>query len=241
MKSSERGFTLIEVIVATAILGLVMTTIYGVLTRTLMATRHAEARAELFASGREQVMRMADEIEGALPPTRIVYFIGEHRGSTPPTDAIGFYTIVNRAFGGGHRLGGLAFVSYSLDETKDGWFALRRQEELLANPGSAAGDDRFGDDFDDSYPSAELARPEPIINSVHLIDRVAGLRFGYIDPETGELVEAWDTSTPDSENRLRNLPGAVSITLFLADERGGIHDFSTIVDLPLARYPTPRR
>ena len=76
---SHSGFTLLELLVAVAILGIVMSTVYGVLTRTLLATKRAEARAELFASGREMVMRMADEIEGALPPTRQVYFVGERR------------------------------------------------------------------------------------------------------------------------------------------------------------------
>ena len=73
---SQRGFTLLEVLVATAILGLVMTAVYGVVARTLMATQRSEARAELFADGRELVLRLADEIEGALPPSTNVYFLG---------------------------------------------------------------------------------------------------------------------------------------------------------------------
>jgi general secretion pathway protein J len=237
----QRGFTLLELLVAVGILGIVMSTVYGVLTRTLMATKRAEARAELFASGREMVMRMADEIEGALPPDRRVYFVGEHGEATPPNDAIGFYTIINRMLGAERRVGGLAFVTYSLDKTDDGLFALRRVEELLANEGSAEGDPNAPEDTFDPSRNDEAATDssEPVISAVHLLDRIAGLRFGYIDPENGELVDQWDTSQPGPDNRLRNLPAAVSITLFLADEYGGIHDFGTIVDLPLAPYPTP--
>ena len=234
----ERGFTLIELLVAVGILGIVMSTVYGVLTRTLIATRRAEARAELFASGREMVMRMADEIEGALPPDRQVYFVGEHRGGTPPTDAIGFYTIVNRVAGAERRMGGLAFVTYVLAESNDGLFGLRRVEELLANAAGGGADDP---NSAGSMAANEGDSSEPTVSAVQLLDRVAGLRFGYIDPETGDLVEEWDTSKAGPDNRLRNLPAAVSISLFLADEYGGIHDFSTVVDLPLARYPTPTR
>jgi len=246
---SQRGFTLLEVLVATAILGLVMSTVYSVLTRTLMATRRAETRAELFASGREQVMRMADEIESSLPPTQVVYFVGEHSGGTPPTDRIGFYTVINRTAGADRRLGGLALVTYSLDETQErGLFALRRQEELIATAGAGGVSEDGAGEFEDDSRSANFgaddgmgAADETVISAVHLMDRVAGMRFGFIDPENGEMVTEWDTSKPGPDNRLRNLPAAVSITLFLADDRGGIHDFSTIVDLPLARYPTPTR
>lgn len=240
-RRSERGFTLLELLVAVGILGIVMSTVYGVLTRTLMATRRAEARAELYASGREMVMRMADEIEGALPPDRQVYFVGQHEGGTPPADGIGFFTVVSRVLGAERRAGGLAFVTYSLDRTEDGLFALRRVEELVSGDDGGAADPNAPDAG--ALPDAALATDpsEPVISAVHLLDRIAGLRFGYIDPENGELVDEWDTSKPGPDNRLRNLPAAVSITLFLADEYGGIHDFGTIVDLPLARYPTPTR
>lgn len=227
----RRGFTLLEILVATAILGLVMTTVYGTLSRTLMATKRAEERAELYASGREQVMRMADEIEAALPPSRDVYFVGEHKGATPPADAIAFHKIVRRTQGAEQRAGGLAFIAYSLDPDPSGvqgLFALRRHEELLAAPGGGESDD-LGGGFGEGAA--------PVISAVHLIDRVAGLRFDYVDPETGGIVEAWDTTVADTDNRLRGLPAAVRVTLFLADERGAIHDFGTIVDLPLARYP----
>lgn len=231
---NRRGFTLLEILVATAILGLVMTTVYGTLSRTLLATKRAEERADLYASGREQVMRMADEIESALPPSRQVYFVGEHKGGTPPTDVIGFHTIVRRSQGAEVRAGGLAFIAYSLDPDPGGTpglFALRRHEELLAAPGdAAAGDGEFSAERQED-PAA------PIVSAVHLIDRVAGLRFDYVDPESGEIVESWDTTVPGPDNRFRELPAAVRVTLFLADERGAIHDFGTIVDLPLARYP----
>lgn len=226
----RRGFTLLEVLVAVAILGLVMLTVYGTLARSIAATRYAEDRAELYASGREQVMRMADEIESALPPSQVVYFVGEHLGGTPPTDTISFYTIVRRTQGAEQRVGGLALVVYSLDPDPSGvagLFALRRHEELMMTTG----------DIEEMEFGMEGEAAAPAVSAVHLIDRVAGLRFDYIDPETGEFVEGWDTTKADASNRLRGLPAAVRVTLFLADQRGAIHDFGTIVDLPLTYYP----
>jgi len=229
---NQRGFTLLEVLVATAILGIVMTTIYGTLTRTLMATKRAEERAELYASGRDQVMRMADEIESALPPSNQVYFVGEHKGSTPPADAIAFHRVVRRLQGAEHQAGGISYISYSLDPDPNGGpglFVLRRHEELLANAADAQAGESGG--------LMEDAMPAAVMPVKYVLDRVAGLRFDYVDPDSGDIVEAWDTTVADSSNRLRGLPAAVRVTLFLADERGGIHDFGTIVDLPLAQYP----
>src|SRR5438445_357233 len=85
---SRRGFTLLEIMVATAILGIVMLTVYGVLARALIAKNHSEERAELYASGREVVLKIADELEGALPPTagRDIGFMGVAGSGQVPAD-----------------------------------------------------------------------------------------------------------------------------------------------------------
>jgi general secretion pathway protein J len=236
---ARRGFTLLEILVATAILGIVMLTVYGVLARALYAKNHSEERAELYAAGREAVLRMADELEGALPPTAGVdiNFIGVPGTDRVPSDAVQFVMVIRRAFGASQNRGGRALVSYSLDPIKDtqSLFALRRQEEMLTT--EPAPEDA------DADPTAEGAQPTPpAAIAAHLLDQVAGLRFRYLDPETGDWVDSWDTTVPPPPPQVRRgLPGAVEITLFLADNEGGIHDFGTIVDLPLANIvPTPQ-
>ena len=68
------GFTLLELLLAIVILGLVLATVYGALSRTEDSKRHAEERAELFSSGRQAVLRMASDIEASLPPTDLTRF-----------------------------------------------------------------------------------------------------------------------------------------------------------------------
>jgi hypothetical protein len=64
------------------------------------------------------------------------------------------------------------------------------------------------------------------------------LTFRYFDDFAGGWREDWDST---QEDLLQRLPAAVEISLFLLDERGAVRDFTTIVDLPLARgQPTPR-
>ncbi|MBP1683999.1 MAG: gspJ [Deltaproteobacteria bacterium] len=234
---ARRGFTLIEIMIATTILGIIMLTVYGVLSRALYAKNHSEDRAELYASGREVVLKIADELEGALPPTagRNIGFIGIPGTGRTPSDAVQFALVVRRLYGVSQNRGGRALVSYSLDPMQNtrSLFALRRQEQLLTD---VATDDLNADSVDEA-----AAAPAPVAFAAYLLDQVAGLRFRYLNPQGGEWTDSWDTTVqvPTGQPPI-GLPGAVEVTLFLADSQGGVHDFSTIVDLPLyAPPPTP--
>jgi general secretion pathway protein J len=237
---ARRGFTLLEILIATTILGIILVTVYGVIGRALYAKNHSEDRADLYASGREAVLKIADELEGALPPTagRNIGFVGIPGTDRVPTDSVQFDVVVRRLYGTSQTRGGRALVSYSLDPVKDtpSLFALRRQEQLLTEP--APQEDVNGDMAD----NPDAAPPEPEVFAAYVLDQVAGLRFRYLDPLTGEWVDSWDTTAePPPGQPPIGLPGAVEVTLFLADTEGGVHDFGTIVDIPLANLapPTP--
>lgn len=239
---ARRGFTLIEIMIATTILGIIMLTVYGVLSRALYAKNHSEDRADLYASGREAILKIADELEGALPPTagRNIGFIGIPGTGRTPSDAVQFAVVVRRLYGVSQNRGGRALVSYSLDPMQNtrSLFALRRQEQLLTG---VAGDDLEGDSVSGADATGTGAGPAPVAFAAYILDQVAGLRFRYLSPLNGEWMDSWDTTVqvPTGQPPI-GLPGAVEVTLFLADTEGGVHDFSTIVDLPLyTPPPTP--
>lgn len=240
-----RGFTLLEVLIATTILGIVLLTVYGTVARTIEAGNRAGSRADVNASGRTTVLRMAEEIEAALPPSAgyEVGFLGKPGNTTVPSDTVQFTTVIRRLAGVRQLAGGRAIVAYSLDpmEETPGLFALRRHEELLSVGAPPAQDDDFlpGAQSADVTSDSEPAQM-PAISAVHLIDRVAGLRFRYYDPQALDWTEEWDTTQANARGEVPGLPAAVWITLFLADETGAVHDFTTTVDLPLANIaPTP--
>ncbi len=234
-ESTQRGFTLLEVLVAVAILSIVLTTVYSVMTRTLKDKNRAEEHADLYAAGREAVLQMADDLERALPPKAGggVYFVGAPGQGQSPNDAVLFFMDVRRDLSGTHRTGGRAKVIYQLDPVKDrnNVFALLRSESLVT-PGV---DGTVVDDSGSSGAGDGTTAQEDL--HAYLLDEVAALRLRYLDPETGGFVNSWDTTDVQPGKLVKGLPGIVEITIFLADSNGGLHDFSTRVDLPLSEPP----
>jgi len=244
------GFTLIEVMLAVVILGLVLTTVYGALSRTELSKRTAEERAELYSAGRQAVLRMASDIESALPPPSgdRIYFRGTGAGAVPEMH---FVTMNRGGYGMERVRPGRVLIVYSLDPlpNRRGQFALRREEYLYAAMLAEAD----GIEQTASFTDEEEDQQAPTAQATYLLDcpdlpnelnlpggclPVTTLTFRYFDETVGDWREEWDSTIDATFGRL---PSAVEIALVLADEDGGEHDFTTIVDLPLARgQPTPQ-
>lgn len=243
---AQRGFTLLEVLLAVTIFAIILTSIYGVVAQTVNASRHAEASADLYSSGREIVLRMADEIEGALAPQpgSDIAFIGERGEGSRPNDRLSFYLTVRRVHSSAQRYGGRALVVYSLDpiEGNAGVFALRRHEEFFVPSGLESNDNEDGSEHagEGVVEGAGTGQMESVPEARYLTDQVAGLRFMYADPKTGEFLDHWDSTEVQNGDLPIGLPAAVQISLFLYDNAGQVHEFPTTVDLPLGNLePTP--
>lgn len=256
-RKSERatgGFTLLEVMLAVTILGLLLATVYGAVTRTQSSKEHAEDRAELFAGGRQAVLKIAGDVEAALPPPSgdRIYF----RGQPAREGALIEFVTVNRGGYGVNRVRpGRVLIVYSLDPIahEKGAFALRREEYLYAAMLAEADGVELAQQKDFGLGEEDEEPEQPTAQASYLLDcpnvaqefnlpgscmRVLALRFRYYDDVVRDWREEWDST---QEAMLNRLPAAVEVALLLADQDGGEHDFSTIVDLPLARgQPTPQ-
>ncbi len=222
----RRGFTLLEVLVAMTILGILLMTVYGSVSRTIRSKDHAEATARMASTGREAVLRMADEIESSLSRQGApgAVFQGVGAGTGQPLDQLRFVITTRPPFGPIGGNGGRVVVTYYLGEQEDlpGSYLLIRSEQPLPGPMAAE-------------EGEEDQNPGQVRTLV--VDNVAGLQFRYLDGISGQWVADWDSVEPSFEQRI---PHAVSLTLLLYDEKGDWHEFSTIVDLPMAsRTPIP--
>ncbi|HUI25147.1 MAG TPA: prepilin-type N-terminal cleavage/methylation domain-containing protein [Candidatus Kryptonia bacterium] len=238
---SERGWTLLELLVAITILAIVLTTVYGALSRTLTQKSYAEDRAELYAVGREAALKIAEDLEAALPPspTAGISFFGISRGDRPPNDAVQFSINTHSGLRAAVLSSGRSTVSYSLVPLaeNENVFELLRDEMPFA---------LTVPENDESAP-ADVPQPSPPMRKANLLLEksdcaeqrfcLVGMRLRYLDATTGEWLAEWDST---QQAQLNRLPAAAEIALFLSDNNGNVHDFTTIVDLVLASaVPTP--
>jgi len=122
----RRGFTLLEMMMAVTIFGIVALTVYGTFARTLRSKTIAEGDAELMQTGRSAVARMADEIASAFYPrpplfaaadygsiASLTWFRSLQGGTeTMPLDSIVFTALSARPAGAAGRDSDQRIISY---------------------------------------------------------------------------------------------------------------------------------
>lgn len=214
-----RGFTLIEVLVAGAILSLVLAALYGAFSRTLTSKHVAEERAARSRVARIVLLRISEDLQASFPfaPDNARFISRTFRESAFPEDALSFIALAYRPLTDANAEGDLCEIGYAL--VPDPEVPAYRQLVRRVQPDLVA--DR--DATRDIYP---------------LLVQVRGLRFRFFDGRTWR--EEWGR-----ENTQNTLPRAVEVVLYLADPSTGslqagdpaekVVAFSTVIDLPLAK------
>lgn len=244
----DQGFTLIEIILAVTILGLILTTVYGVLSRTMFSKEVAEERGELYSNGRQALLRMANEIEASLHPDSGFYFRGDGGGGSGTPEVV-FVTTNRGGYGINRVRPGSVLVAYSLDPLPRprGAFALRRDEYLWSKlVAKSQGIEETETDLELDEEGQDAA-DAPTEQATYLLDcpdhpgelnlpgtctPTTGLQFRFYDEVADEFRDEWNS---DEDPTYHRLPAAVEIVLRVADRNGVEQEFATIVDLPVAR------
>ncbi|MGH7962725.1 MAG: type II secretion system protein GspJ [Candidatus Binatia bacterium] len=216
---TPKGFTLIEVLVAGAILSLVLAALYGAFSRTLTSKRLAEERVALSRAARIVLLRIGEDLQASFPfaPDNSRFISRTFRGGAFPEDTLSFVSLAHPPLTGAGAEGDLSEISYAL--VPDPQVPTYRQLVRRVRPDLAADREAAGD----IYP---------------LLVQVRGLRFRFFDGRNWR--EEWGR-----ENTQNKLPRAVEVVLYLAapstgrrragDSGEAVVAFSTIVDLPLAK------
>lgn len=220
MKTTRRGFTLLEVIVAIGIVALLSVLIYGAfhgMSRSRQGIKHVSDR---YQQGRGALDRMAQELSGAFISkhgannanlssslaVRKTAFIGKSSGGAARVD---FTAFANQVLRRSARESDQAEVSYFLanNETR-GQDLVRRLDKHIDDDPSRGG----------------------VIEIV--AENVESFDLSYLDPLTNEWLKDWDTT--QAAGQLDRLPAQVWIVVVLADGPGGTPiTFQTKVPLPM--------
>jgi general secretion pathway protein J len=209
----EKGFTLIEILIAVLILGIVLSTVYASYTGTFRIIRETETDAELYGMARTVLERMTRDLEATAPWKGAITFLAKPyslggRGFTRLT----FRSSAHLAFGEKEVPAGIAVIEYGVEEgTEKEGYALLRSDSLRRDPG----------------------KEEAPTGGFLLCDRVETLTYRFYDAN-GKDLETWDSNGDDAAQKKR-APVMVEIHLGLVNEmdRERPYLFMTRVRLPL--------
>lgn len=209
----QHGFTLIEIMLAVALLALLLMILASSFAAVAHSKVHAENRMAADQAGRNIIWQLSKELRGTVQtqfePSRVLLIgIGRKQGGYT-MDTISFSTL-----DAGHRRSLSSFgsedtITYTSTPTPGypGWSSLvRTAHSSLLNSNTAD-------------------RDIPVV----LSDNVLGLHLRYFDGT--RWLEAWNSASAATGGAL---PLAVSIELVMATPNGGPVSFSTQVTLPMA-------
>jgi len=207
-RARASGFTLVEILLAMAILAFITTIMWGSFSQTATNKRALEAAQERVHTARVALMRMSRELEmaylatenGGTPYTR-TFFTASSQASV---DEVSFSTFAHQRLRGGLAEGDTSVVTYTgardPDEPRVTNLVRRETRRLQAED------------------------PKVLAGETYILcPDVARLKFSFYDYKKKEWEKEWNTHTVGAEY----LPSHVRITLIVVDERGQEVTYST--------------
>jgi prepilin-type N-terminal cleavage/methylation domain-containing protein len=209
----QKGFTLIEILMAILILGIVLTTVYTSYRGTFRIIHETETDAELYGMARTVLERMTRDLEAAVPWKGVFTFLAKpyNLGNREFT-RLTFRSAAHVTFGEKEAQAGIAVIEYAIQEGTDReGYVLLRSDSLRRDP----------------------AKEESPTGGFPMCDRIETLTYHFYDT-AGKEYETWD-SDAGVETQKKKAPAMVEIRLGLVNEndREHPHPFMTRVRLPL--------
>ena len=216
---ARAGFTLLEVMMALVITGLVLAMVYSSFTAVMETRERVTAATDTNMTARLLLSRMVREIESAFivqrgedapPESRYTHFDGDQNEiDGMAADRISFTTFAHTKRGMNADESDQGVISYeselfpSDDGSEDTLAIIRREWRRVA-------------------PAGETQTYQPV--PIPIAEGIEGFRLRFLE-EGGNWVTRWDST---DLRTLDALPAAVEITLSLADGLGGVKEYLTV-------------
>jgi general secretion pathway protein J len=192
---SSRGFTLLELLIAIFILGLVLTTVYASFSSTLRVARDVEYESGIYKMARISLDRMIKDLSSLqLSGDSFVLRSEKKMFRNREFGSLVFWSAAHLAFGENDISGSPATVSYFVKEDKD------------------------GDDFSLWRADVRGTKPSPKKNADDgfvLCQNIESLNLKFYDA-SGRETDNWDSSSLSSGQKGK-APAAIKIELSLVN------------------------
>lgn len=211
------GLTLVEILVAMAILAMVSLMVYGAFDQTFRNKRIVEEAQDRNHVVRLALTRMARELSMAYVSVQVNPNLGLVTTRT---------AFVGSGFSGSSRLDFTAFAHQRLyadahesDQCEISYFVGRDRDRAGVKNLLRRTQRRIDDD----------PRRGGLVQI--LVDNVRELTLHYLDPQTWEWAEEWDTTQAAGQSN--RLPAQVKIVLLAEDERGEARRYATSASISM--------
>ncbi len=211
---ASRGFTLIEILIAVFILGVVLTTIYAAYTGTMTVIKQLNGESRVYQMARTTLDRMSRDLT-SLTRTGDVFALQSQRTAIGKSEfgSLLVWSSSHLVFAQGEVSGAPATISYFVRQDKDGGFSLWRS------------------DVADSKPNTDTRSAGGVI----ICENLQALNLKFYDEGGGEH-DTWDTAS-SAEGQKGKPPVRVGIELVLAnaEDTEKPYTFKTRVFLPVRK------
>jgi prepilin-type N-terminal cleavage/methylation domain-containing protein len=212
----NKGFTLIEILIAISILAIVLTTVYAAYTGTLRIVRDTEYGDDIYSMARVTLKRMTDDLESICTyKDSFKFFSFEKQFDDQKFTDISFLSSAHVSFddtpsAGNARIG--YFIRKGSD--KEDYVLIRRDELYRAEEGG----------FNDSNSDSD--------KGYIICDHIQSIAYTFYDGNGNEY-ETWDSGSDTTKDKA---PTLVSIHLNLKnpDDKDNPYRFMTTVRIPMA-------
>lgn len=202
--SSEAGFTMLELLIAVAILSILVVVQVAPFQQTIESRDHAEAAVQASSAARITLLRLSEELSGALGLANARgRFALTAENLDRPSSTLRFATTGARRVHGGAR-DPIDLVRYFLERDPNGTDSFRLMKQQL--------------------PSIAAEGVEPI--EMVVLDNVAAFQAEVLTRRGGQWVTEWQ---PEDDA----IPRAVRLVLATNDGIGPPTSYRTTVTVPM--------
>lgn len=208
----SRGFTLLEILIAIFILGIVLSTIYAAYSGTLTVIKELDDDSRAYQMARITLERMSGDLSSLRRfGDAFVLQSEKRRIGSREYGSISFWSASHLAYEEEALSGYPASITYFVGENKDGHLSLRRSD----------------------IPGAGPDKDKQTGGGIVICENVQALNFTFYD-EGGQYYDSWDTASSSASQKGKP-PVLVQIELILKNIRDAEkpYKFTTRVFLPV--------